>query len=95
MKTKIFPVYFVILVLTACTSGGNSDAGSVLDPVKEIIGDLIGTTPADVKITQLEVSAIQKAVSSEPGYQITSDDQDLLMSEALIDDSSEIQAWVK
>lgn len=96
MKTIFFQLLFVACFLTSCTSGGGgSESSSVLDPVKEIIGDLIGTTPADVKATELEVVALQKTVSTEPGYQITPDDQDFLMSEALIDEASEIKAWVK
>lgn len=96
MKTTFFQILFTIGLLTSCSAGGGgSDSSSVLEPVKEIIGDLIGTTPTDVKNTQLEVLALQKTASTEPGYQITPDDQDFLISEALIDDAAEIKAWVK
>lgn len=95
MKTPLFKLSFVIvLLLTSCTGGGGSEGvgSSILDPVKEIIG---GGTPADVKQTQTEVIEIQKTINNDPPYQITADDQDFLMSESIIDDQSEIKSWVK
>lgn len=86
---------FVVLILTACTGGGGSDAGSIVEPVKEIIGDIIGTTPADVKNVQKKVQTLQQNSNQDPNYLLSKEEQELLLTESLIDDPSEIKDWVK
>jgi hypothetical protein len=93
---KLIVGIVIFSTVTGCTGSGGSDSGpSSLQPVKEIVGDIIGTTPADVKSAQKEVQNLQQQLNQDPNYEILNEDQELLLSESLIDDASEIKGWVK
>lgn len=83
-----------VIFLQSCTAGGGA-APSVLTPVKEIINDLIGSEPPEVKKAQEQVVVIKNTLNSDIDYQITIEDQNLLTEESLLDDESEIKTWVK
>ena len=94
MKTLILGIIFC-LGLSSCTGAGGGDAPSITEPIKEIVGDIIGNTPTEVKNAQKQVQDVQQNMNLDANYQLSVDDQDFLLSESLIDDQSEIKSWVK
>ncbi len=83
-------IIFSGLLITSCTNSGSSSTS-----ISSLIGDIIGTTPEASKTAEKQVQEIQASLNQDPNYQLTTEDQNLLVSESLIDDQSEIKSWVK
>lgn len=87
-------ITFVILFLavTGCTSGSGSSSSNPLSSlITKIKGDSSSAVPKELGN---QLNELQQKLNQDPSYQLTREDQDLLVSEG-ISDNGALKAWVK
>lgn len=84
---KHLACFVILLALSSCTQGGGS---SLADSIKDVLNPDPSLSTAENQINQ-----IQKNINQDATYALTNDDVAELKSEGLLQDESEIKAWLK
>ena len=74
--------------------GSSDDSKSVSGSISGAINNIIGSD-SSTNSAEKEVANIQNALNKDSSYALNSDDIDLLKTQGLISDDSEIKSWVK
>lgn len=81
---------FLSLYVSSCTKDGAASHGVV-----NLIEDNKGLTPEASQPVEVQLQEIKTSLNQDITYQLTIEDQNVLVSESLVDEQSEIKTWVK
>ena len=88
---NFFTLIFVIF-LTGCN--GSKGEGGIIASISDSISEIVSGDPS-VTIAKNQVSQIKNTLNQDNAYALTSEDIEVLKTEGITLNESEIKAWVK
>lgn len=86
-----FLIYFTsISILTSCTQSDGSAPSKISDSINDVLNP--DSTLTDAKN---QIAEVQKKLNQDSTYALTQEDYQLLQNEGLVENNSDLKAWVK